>query len=143
MPLWNFFLAIAVGWLAASFTVRTLVSSVALTFYLTGLIFSRADRMMNATGAVFSLLWTALFGVQFFGVCLFATRYVTFDGGTEAAAVFVFISLGVYRFVVLSKEIALVRMRAWRPGFAERVMAIPKSLRFSFAQEYAHEGPRD
>lgn len=143
MPVLNFLLAIIQGALAARFTLRIVVSSVTLAFYFAGLIFSQADRSMNALGALLSLLRIAFFGALLLGTCLLAARYVAFEGWTEIATAIVYIAIVGYGVTGLRKEIVVARMRAWRPGFAERLTGIPKSLRFSFAQEYVTQGVGD
>jgi uncharacterized protein YebE (UPF0316 family) len=134
--------AILWGGFAAQFLVQSVTSFLNGLIALSGLIGSKVDRVMNATGVVVGFGMGIVFAALLYaGHALFRryVGYITWDGRSIALAVAFGFSL-IYCVVQIPGKLILAWVTAWVPNFAELSRSVPAAQRVDYAWKTWSEG---
>jgi hypothetical protein len=138
-----FIAAVIWGLLAAQFMVQAITSFVLAFVYLSGLMFSRVSKSLNATGILVSLVQAIVFLVLFFGGNGVTSKFIDYDSwnaNSIASTVAVLLSL-IYCGVQVPGKFLLARLSAWEPYFVQAANTFPPAQRIAYAKKYRSKSP--
>jgi hypothetical protein len=133
-----FIAAVLWGSLSAQFLVQAVLSLITGFVYLSGLMFSRVSKSLNAIGTVVGFVQAAVFAALFLGGNWFASDYIDYGSWStdSIASVVAFLLTIIYCAVQVPGKILLARLCAWKPYFAQAVNTQPASERIAFARKF-------
>jgi hypothetical protein len=139
-----FIAALIWGSLSAQFLVQIVTSLIIVCVYLSGLLFSRVGKSLNAMGAFVGFLQAVIFSALFFGGAWFAIDYIDYTtwNADSIASVVAFLLTISYCVLQVPGKILLARLCAWEPHFVQAVNTQAVGDRVAFARKFLKNGAK-
>lgn len=134
----RFLVAVVWGSLSAQFLVQVVACLIISVVYLSGLLFSRVPKVLNAGGTAVSFVQAIIFAALFVGGNWLASDYIDYGSwNTDSiAGVVAFLFTIVYCGVQVPGKVLLARLCAWQPSFFYLVNIEPAHARVAYARAY-------
>jgi hypothetical protein len=134
--------AIVWGGFAAQFLVQSITSFLDGLIALAGLVGSRVDKVLNATGVGVGFGLAILFAALVYLGSWISVRFIdynTWNGRLITLAVVFSLSL-IYCLIQVPGKLILAWVTAWVPNFAELSRSVPAAQRVGYAWKTWSEG---